>query len=128
MIGTAFGAIAGLLELGLGLVWFRLLQRVRIPANRRPFLFANGVAIALGASALVLGASTLGTVLAIVAIAGGATFLGLAAQSAQAPGDPAVTVGGAIIDFVLPDHTGRPFDLATLRGKPFLLKFFRGHW
>lgn len=128
MIGTTMGVLAGVLELGVGGVWFRRLRQVRIPTDRRRVHLAHAVAIALGAGAFVLGTSTLGAVLAATAIVGGATFLGLAAQAAQAPGDPAVTVGGTIIDFVLPDHAGRPFDLASLRGKPFLLKFFRGHW
>ena len=37
-------------------------------------------------------------------------------------------VGAPILDFEAPDAEGEPFDLATLRGRPFLLKFFRGHW
>jgi hypothetical protein len=126
--GTILGSAGGLLELGTALVWFRLLRLVRIPADRRLFYAAHAAAIVLGASGLAAGAGTVGAVLAGIGILGGATFLGLAAQSAQAPGDPAVTVGGRIIDFVLPDHEGHPFDLATLRGRPFLLKFFRGHW
>jgi hypothetical protein len=126
--GPALGILGGLLSLGLAAFWLRRLRQVRIPADRRPFLVGNGVAAGLGALALVLGAGALGSILAVVAILGGATFLGLAAQSAQLPLKPAVAVGEPIIDFTLPDHEGRPFDLAALRGKPFLLKFFRGHW
>jgi len=40
----------------------------------------------------------------------------------------AVRVGGPILDFSAPDENGEPFALASLRGRPYLLKFFRGHW
>jgi hypothetical protein len=128
VVGTAFGIVGGLLEAGLWGAWFWLLRQVRIPADRRPVLVAHGLALALGVGAFAVGADTIGAVGAVVAILGAASFLGLAAQSAQAHREPAVAVGGPIIDFTLPDHEGRPFALATLRGKPFLLKFFRGHW
>jgi peroxiredoxin len=52
----------------------------------------------------------------------------LAAQARQASLKPAVSVGGPILEFVLPDDAGRAFDLSSLRGRAFLLKFFRGHW
>jgi cytochrome oxidase Cu insertion factor (SCO1/SenC/PrrC family) len=120
--------LGGLLAVGLAVFWFRRLNQVRIPADRRPFLMANAVAAALGVVALLLGAGVLGSILALVAILGGATFLGLAAQSRQLPLQPAVAVGEPILDFTLPDHQGQPFHLASLRGTPFLLKFFRGHW
>lgn len=128
MLGTVLGTTGGLLEVGLWAAWFYLLNQVRIPANRRPVLVAHGVGLVLGIAALVLGANVIGSVLAGVAILGSASFLGLAAQAGQAPNEPAVAVGGTVIDFTLPDHEGKPFDIATLRGKPFLLKFFRGHW
>ncbi len=31
-------------------------------------------------------------------------------------------------DFSALDHTGRPRSIAEWRGRPLLLKFFRGHW
>ena len=55
-------------------------------------------------------------------------FLGLTALSAQTPNTPAVAVGGPVIDFTAPADDGTLFDSGTLRGRPFLLKFFRGHW
>jgi peroxiredoxin len=56
------------------------------------------------------------------------TFLGLSAASGQAKVAPAIAVGGSTIDFTASDDQGQPFALASRRGKPFLLKFFRGHW
>ena len=128
MLGTTLGAIGGLLDLGLWGVWYYRLRQVRIPEDRRPAFVAHTVALALGVASLVLGANAAGTVLAVVAIIGGGQFVILAAQSGQRPNEPAVAVGGPIIEFTLPDHTEQPFDIATLRGRPFLLKFFRGHW
>jgi hypothetical protein len=128
MDGTGLGIAGGLLEIGLGAVWYRLLEQVRIPADRRPILVAHAVGLALGVAAFALGTGTLGAVFAGIAILGAGSFLALAAQSRQAPRTPAVALGGPIVDFTLPDHESKPFDLATLRGRPFLLKFFRGHW
>jgi hypothetical protein len=128
MLGTTLGVAGGLLELALSALWLWLIRRVRIPADLRPTIAAHAVAVALGLTAVALGASTPGLILAAVAILGGAVFLAIQTQSRQARLTPAVAVGSPIIEFTLPDHEGRPFDLATLRGKPFLLKFFRGHW
>lgn len=128
MIGTALAVVGGVLEVALSAVWFWLMRRVRIPADRRPLMGAHAVAAALGVAAIVLGTGGLGTVLAASAVLGGALFFALQAVSGQARKVPAVAVGGPILDFTLPDDRGRSFDLATLRGKPFLLKFFRGHW
>jgi hypothetical protein len=128
MRGTPIGIFAGLLELGLSLYWLRLIRRVHIPRDLRPTTAAHLVAVTLGAVALLLGANALGLVSAGIAMFGGGVFLALQTQSRQARLTPAVAVGSPIIEFILPDHTGRPFQLATLRGKPFLLKFFRGHW
>lgn len=128
MLGTILGIAGGLLELVLSAVWLWLIRRVRVPADLRPTIAAHAVAVALGVAALALGASALGQILAAAAILGGIVFLSLQTQSRQARLTPAVAVGGPIVEFTLPDHEARPFDLATLRGKPFLLKFFRGHW
>jgi len=128
MLGSALGVVAGLLVVGTMAAWFHLMRQVRIPADRRAFLAANAVGVALGVTSLLLDADALGASAAGVGILGGLTFLGLAAQSPQPAFRPAVAVGEPIIDFTLPDHEGRPFDLASLRGRPFLLKFFRGHW
>jgi hypothetical protein len=128
MLGTVLGVAAGLLEGAVALRWFQLMRRVQIPADQRAFFAGHGLAAALGVAAFALGSGTIGAILAGVAVLGATVFFGLAAQSAQPPLEPAVAVGGPILEFTLPDHQGKPFDLATLRGKPFLLKFFRGHW
>jgi hypothetical protein len=128
MVGTTLGLVAGALELLTSARWFYLMQHVRIPKDRRAFYGAHATAIALGIAALGVGAPPVARGFAVVAILGALTALGLAAQARQASLTPAVAVGGPVLDFVLPDDTGRAFDLGSLRGRPFLLKFFRGHW
>lgn len=44
----------------------------------------------------------------------------------SAPKD--LAVGIAAPDFVLPDAQGKPFSLASTRGSPVLLVFYRGVW
>jgi peroxiredoxin len=77
---------------------------------------------------LLAGVGVVGGIAAGLAIAGAAVFLALYSASGQAQRTPAVTVGRPILDFTAADDAGNPFDLARLRGTPFLLKFFRGHW
>jgi cytochrome oxidase Cu insertion factor (SCO1/SenC/PrrC family) len=62
------------------------------------------------------------------AIVAGGAFVGLRLQSRQDAREPAVRIGAPILDFTAPDENGQPFALSSLRGRPFLLKFFRGHW
>jgi hypothetical protein len=128
MSGAVLGIFAGSIVVGSNVQWFRLLRQVRIPKDRTGFLVLNGAGALLGLVALVLGAGTAGGCLAAFAVVGGLGFLGLAAASGQKPTTPAVAVGGPILDFASTDDEGRAFDLSSLRGRPFLLKFFRGHW
>ncbi len=93
--------------------WLQLIQRVAIPRDRRAWF------------AVFLAGGALG----VIAIAQGGFFSTLfRLQSRQQPNRPAVAVGDPMIPFVAPDEHGNDFDLASLSGKPYLLKFFRGHW
>ena len=55
-------------------------------------------------------------------------FLALTVLGRQLRATPAVAVGQPMTDFTAPDAEGQPFALATLTGRPYLLKLFRGHW
>jgi hypothetical protein len=107
--------------------WFQLIQKVAIPRNRTPYM----VAYLAGGSIGLVGAFQGGLV---GGIAGGiAAFLGflfpaLRLQSGQQPNEPSVALGDPMLAFSAPDETGADFDLSSLTGKPYLLKFFRGHW
>jgi hypothetical protein len=126
--GSLLGIGAAAIVLLTGVIWFRRINAVRIPHARGPYLAAVGVAVLLGLAAFAQGPGIIGGIGAGFAILAGGAFLGLRLQSSQDARKPAVETGGPILDFTAPDDTGRPFDLASLRGKPFLLKFFRGHW
>ena len=122
----------GLLALGVvavtGWRWFRLIKEVAIPRNRSIYMAGFvcggliGLVAAFGSSGLV------STIAGGLAAFGGLTFAALRMQSAQRPNEPAVSVGGTMLAFSAPDETGADFDLSKLAGKPYLLKFFRGHW
>jgi hypothetical protein len=126
------GAILGFLALALlvqaGLIWMRLIREVRV-AERRPlvlFVVLAGVGLAL--LAFARGPGLAGGIAAGLALALGAAFLLLQVLGRQSRATPAVAVGRPILDFTAPDADGRAFQLASMRGRPYLLKFFRGHW
>ena len=126
------GAILGFLALALvaqaGLVWMRLIREVRV-AERRPLVLLVVLAgVGLGLLAFAREPGLAGGIAAGLAVGAGALFLLLQVIGKQSRGAPAVAVGGPILDFTAPDADGRPFQLASLRGRPYLLKFFRGHW
>jgi cytochrome oxidase Cu insertion factor (SCO1/SenC/PrrC family) len=84
--------------------------------------------LALGIAAFASGAGWLGGVPAALGSLAGGFMLLIRLGSPQAKNPPAVAVGGKILDFTAPDENGAPFSLSRIAGKPFLLKFFRGHW
>jgi len=88
----------------------------------------NALGVALALAALGGGPGWPGGIAAGLALVAGGVFLTLQTLSRQPALVPAVQVGGPILDFSAPDDAGERFDLASLRGRPFLLKFFRGHW
>lgn len=124
--------VLALLSFGIamvnGAVFLARMRRVAVPQNRIAHELAFAAALALGVLALARGAGWLGGTLAALGAGLSGVMLLLRSVSAQARTEPAVRVGGAILDFTAPDENGAPFVLASLAGKPFLLKFFRGHW
>jgi len=126
--GTSAGFLAITLVLGPGIRWLWLMQRVRIPKDRTAYVAPSIAGVLVGIFALAAQPSLAAGIAAGVAIVSGSVFAALCAASSQVAKEPAVAVGGPILDFTATDDEGRPFDLASLRGRPFLLKFFRGHW
>jgi cytochrome oxidase Cu insertion factor (SCO1/SenC/PrrC family) len=126
------GTLLGFASLALALVnatwFFGRMQRVALPQNRIAHDLLWAAALALGVAALASGAGWLGGVPAALGALAGGFMLLLRLGSAQAKNAPAVAVGGEILDFTAPDENGAPFSLSRIAGKPFLLKFFRGHW
>jgi len=126
--GDLLGLAGAALVCACGALWVRRMRAVRVPRNRAPYLGAMALGAALGVAALVRGTGLAGGVAAALAIVLGVAFVGIRLQSAQARRAPAVGVGDPMLDFAAPDADGRPFASASLHGRPYLLKFFRGHW
>lgn len=128
MTGSMLGFLGAALVGGAGVDWMRRTYQVRLPRNAAGHLVACGLGAACGIAGLVGGAGIGGGVAGAFAALGGFVFLALFAGSGQRRVPPAVSVGGPVLDLIATDDEGRPFDLARLRGRPVVLKFFRGHW
>lgn len=98
-----------------------------IPENRTLFVGVWLAAAALGIAALVK-AGWIGRIAAVPAIAVGLFLPYTVSISEQILPPNAIRVGDTIPAFRAPDDRGAVFDSARLRGKPVLIKFFRGHW
>ncbi len=128
MNGEILGAIAFSLAGGALALWIRRMQRVALANGRGLPLVLFAAAVALGAFALTREPGWLGGALAIAALALGTVWIGLALLARQSSPIPNVAVGRALPSIVAPDEHGVPFDVASLRGHPVLIKLFRGHW
>jgi cytochrome oxidase Cu insertion factor (SCO1/SenC/PrrC family) len=106
----------------------RLVRAVQVPLAPRAHQALVAVAGLVALSALARGPGWIAGLVAVATLAVAALFLFLTTAS-RLPAAPAtVAVGEPAPLFTADDADGRPFALAGLRGKPLLLKFFRGHW
>ncbi|HEY2772625.1 MAG TPA: peroxiredoxin family protein [Candidatus Binatia bacterium] len=128
MAGSSLCLLAVTLVALPGARWLYLMRRVRIPKDRRLFLASNAAAAVCGIAALATDASPFTKAGAGVAVVAALAFLALNAASGQARGEPAVRVGDAMLEFDSCDDDGRPFSTTLLGGRPYVVKFFRGHW
>jgi len=126
--GDTLGLLAALVVALAWVGWGYLLWTVRVGERRRIFIFAMAIGCGLALAALALGTGSAGARGARFALVGGGIYLGMRLISRQDAKEAAVAVGRPIVDFSAIEDTGERFELATLRGRPFLLKFFRGHW
>ncbi|MDJ0785381.1 MAG: hypothetical protein QNK05_01155 [Myxococcota bacterium] len=127
-MGASLGFASLAVTLATATAWVVGLRAARLSGRRGLAMLGFAVALGLGVVALLSSPGTLGGIAATFGTAAGAIFLGLQTLAGQVDATPAVAVGGPILDFTAPDDQGKPFDTASLRGKPYLLKFFRGHW
>jgi hypothetical protein len=128
LFGTAIGVVALVLIAGSGTLWFRAASGVRLPKSRSAYVGVWLGGVALGVVALASGVGWVGGVAAGLSIFGGSFLALTVAISRQRVGPDAVTVGARLPNFSALDENGDPFELASVMGKPLLLKFFRGHW
>jgi len=127
-MGATLGIAAFAVTAVTATSWVIGLRAARLSGRRGLAMIGFAIALVLGVLALLTDPGLLGGIAAGVGASAGAIFLGLQTLAGQVPATPAVSVGAPILDFTAPDENGEPFDLASLRGKPYLLKFFRGHW
>lgn len=114
-------AFAGYLALTFGLALFQ-----RVPYASL-LVAASGVALGIWRAAQRPGAGTLAAAVASVALAGfGAWWI--FGYSMYGPREEQPGVGDRFPDFTLPDSTGATFELASARGRPIVLLFYRGDW
>jgi hypothetical protein len=128
MNGIALGVVAFLLVAGAMALWAQRIRRVQIPTDRRAFVACWVGGAAVGVLALITGAGWVGGILAGIAALAGTFFSALVYISPQEVADNAVQVGESLRDFTAPDENGDDFLIASVSGRPLLLKFFRGHW
>jgi peroxiredoxin len=115
--------------LAVAVSWLFYRAQVRaLEVPRRPVLqlgacLGGGFLAVLG---LYHGPGTVGAVLAWAALLGALRFVTATATSRLPSTTPAVDVGEAAPDFLLPGEDGIEVRLSSLRGRPVLLKFVRG--
>jgi hypothetical protein len=118
-----------LLALGTVVLYVGLLQAL-MPL--RPLWYLGAITVATVLAALALARArhwlTLTAFAVSVLLLGATSFFHFVAL--RVPGGPtALVVGQPAPDFSLPDATGRPVRLADYRGhKPVVLVFYRGYW
>jgi len=128
MAGLVLGGAAFLTSVATWAAYWPTIAAMRVPLRPVGHQTAMFVSLALGIVAVVVGAGFLGGALAVLGMIGAGMFLFFTLKSGMPHKVPSVGVGQQILDFTAPDAEGGSFDLASLRGAPFLLKFFRGHW
>ena len=127
-MGTFLGIASLLLAGGTLALWWRRLTAVRLPDARTGSFVAWGLALAFGFAAFFHAPGWIAGTAAALGIALGAMFLVLGALSRQEAREPAVAEGGAMLEFAATADSGDAFSSQSLAGRPYLLKFFRGHW
>jgi hypothetical protein len=124
----AYGFVSLLIVVITVIVWFQRVKAVRLPKIRFHYFSLTILGAVLGIYTITAGASWIGTVPALLAIVVGFVFPAFRLGSSQGDHQPAIGIGDPIIEFSAVDDKGNEFNLASLKGSPFLLKFFRGHW
>lgn len=126
--GDWLGISSGILITVLTALWMKKVFAVNVPRARGAYFGGMLAAAVLGMVAFGMDTSWVGGVPAGFGIFLGLMLPGLRLQSSQARNTPSISVGNPIINFSALDDAGETFDLASMQGSPYLLKFFRGHW
>ena len=111
------------------LVWVLMVYKFTIPNNRFVFIVAWLVGWGTGVAALILGTGSLwaNNGLSFALIVSSFCLLTVIIGG-QKGGTGQFVVGSPVPALSAPDENEEIFDMASMSGKPILLKFFRGHW
>jgi hypothetical protein len=121
-------AFAWLLVAHQGAQYYFQIKKVNVSPNARFILLKMTVALMLSITAIVISPVLAVIMPAVLSLSGSAAFL-LMLATRRTPNRPiAVTVGQRCIDFSAKDSDNRDFTLSSTKGRPVLLKFYRGHW
>ena len=110
------------------ITWMVMIRRVQIGQSRSLLYGLVGVSSVLAFMCLVGDPGGVAIAMAVLSLSTCGLFVILGTLAGQSKQPPVVAVGKQIIEFSALDENGELFDLASLRGRPLLLKFFRGHW
>lgn len=122
-------ALYGALLVGAGWAsWWAKIKALTVPRNAIVHQCVMGVGVSMALLGMLRGPGAIGGSLAVVAVIAGGMYLYTSFISELPTTPAAVAVGGEILDFSAVDSDGANFSLSSLRGEPFLLKFYRGHW
>jgi hypothetical protein len=126
------GAVLGLLAFGTVFgswaVYWPKIKAMRVPLHPLGHQAVIVLGLILAMVSFTQGPGLLGGIGAALAFLAGGLFLFFTLMSGMPEKAPAVAVGQSFLDFTAKDADGNDFTLSSLKGTPFLLKFFRGHW
>ena len=128
LTGFRVALFALLVVAGTWATYWARIKALRVPRRPIAYITAMVASIALATWSFVVGPGLGGGALAMMAIAGAGMLLFSTFMSPLPVTTPAVAAGEPILPFTAKDHAGNDFDLGSLAGRPYLLKFFRGHW
>lgn len=128
MSGGGLALASLVLAVGVWAFWWRRIQRVDVPLRPWRHWIALGASAALAVAAFATGPGWLGGAAAGLALAMAGLFFFITWISGLPTPSMQVAVGQPAPDFTTLDSSGATFSLSSLRGRPVLLKFFRGHW
>jgi len=128
MSGLILAWVSLVATVGFVTAWLTMIKRVQIGRGRWLLRLLAGAAIVSALLAFTREPGTLGGTLAGLSLVVGSAFFILSSLAGQSRQAPALAVGDSLLEFSASDENGEIFDLASLRGRPILLKFFRGHW
>ncbi len=122
-------AVAGLSIVLVAITWyFAIIHTERVPVSVLPFAGVILTGMGLSATAAALDPGLLTVTLGVLSVFMGGFILYLLSLRRMPDGALIAAVGQPMPALAATDDTGQPFDLAALRGRRVMVKFFRGSW